>query len=123
VSVTSAATLKRVDILREIPVQTRFISAEPLLGPLGALDLSGIHQVIVGGESGPRFRPMEQSWAREIRDACLAQGSAFYFKQSASRRSGEAPCLVEADGSRWQWHQIPGGFRNAPHAVRSSTAA
>ena len=122
-SVTSLATLKRMEILREVPVRSRFISAEPLLGPLGKINLSGIHQVIVGGESGPKFRPMEQAWAREVRDNCLNQGTCFYFKQAAGRRSGTDPWLVESDGSQWQWHQIPGGLRNAPHVVRSNTAA
>ncbi len=125
VSVTSGATKARIDILRGINVAVRYISGEPLLGPLGDLNLAGIHQVIVGGESGPRYRPMEQAWAREIRDACRAQGAAFYFKQAAGRRSGTAPYLVEEDGSCHQWHQIPGAL-HAPkpvHPALSNTAA
>ncbi len=124
-TVTGPATIARSDDLRQVAVKTRFISAEPLLGPLNGLNLAGIHQVIVGGESGPRFRPFEQSWAREIRNDCVAQGSAFYFKQQAGRRSGTAPYLVEADGSCWQWHQVPGKM-NPPihvHPSFSSTAA
>jgi Bacteriophage protein gp37 len=110
VSVTGPETKARIDTLRQIDVKVRYVSAEPLLGALGELDLTGIHQVIVGGESGPRFRPFEQSWAREIRDACVAQSTAFYFKQTAGRRSGTAPYLVEEDGARWQWRQIPGNL-------------
>ncbi len=124
VSVTSAATKNRIDILREMEVSVRYVSAEPLLGPLGDLNLTDIHQVIVGGESGPRFRPMEQAWARAVRDGCLAQGAAFYYKQAAGRRSGTAPYLVEEDGSCWQWHQLP-GRHHEPKLVhpRSNTAA
>ncbi len=122
-SITSAGNLRRADELRRTPAAVHFISAEPLLGPLPNLNLEGIDQVIVGGESGPKFRSFEQIWAREIRDACVAQGSAFYFKQAAGRRSGTAPYLIEADGSCWQWHQVPGGRNGKPHEVRSSTAA
>ena len=60
--------------------RVRFLSCEPLLGPLD-LDLEGIHWVIAGGESGPRARPMRPEWARSIRDQCLAAGVPFFFKQ------------------------------------------
>lgn len=62
----------RADILREIPAAVRFISAEPLLGPLPSLDLTGIGWLIVGGESGPNHRPISEEWVRKLRDACLA---------------------------------------------------
>ncbi|EUA65403.1 phage Gp37/Gp68 family protein [Mycobacterium xenopi 4042] len=62
----------------------RFLSLEPLLGPLTSLDLTGIDWVIVGGESGPRARPMDLKWARLLRDQCAAAGVAFYFKQAGS---------------------------------------
>jgi protein gp37 len=107
-SVTSKKVLKRVDYLRRIEATVRFISAEPLLGPLDSLNLDGIHQVIVGGESGPNFRPMDNLWARDIRDKCVAAGAAFYYKQSASMKSGVQPFIIERDGSRWAWHQVPG---------------
>ena len=71
-SVTSAATLRRIDELRHVRVATRYISAEPLLGPLGKLNMDGIHQIITGGESGPKSRPFNQAWARDIRDQCVA---------------------------------------------------
>lgn len=80
-SVESADYLDRVDTLREIPAAVRFLSIEPLLGPLGKLNLDGIHWVIVGGESGPGARPMHPDWAREIRDQCQAAGVPFFFKQ------------------------------------------
>lgn len=73
--------LPRIDILRETPAAVRFLSVEPLLEDLGALDLRGIHWVIVGGESGPGARPMDAAWVRSIRDQCTEQGVAFFFKQ------------------------------------------
>jgi protein gp37 len=73
--------LPRIDILRDTPAAVRFLSVEPLLEDLGAIDLTGIHWVIVGGESGPGARPMNGAWVRSIRDQCAAQGVAFFFKQ------------------------------------------
>ncbi|MCI0687959.1 MAG: phage Gp37/Gp68 family protein [Sporichthyaceae bacterium] len=81
VSVESADHLDRVDQLRAVPAAVRFISAEPLLGPLTGLNLTGIHWVITGGESGPRARPCDPDWVRDIRDACHAAGVAFFHKQ------------------------------------------
>jgi protein gp37 len=75
----------RVPYLRKAKAGVRFISAEPLLGPL-ELPLDGIHQVIVGGESGPGFRPMDPAWAMDIRDQCRAAGVAFFFKQHSGVR-------------------------------------
>jgi protein gp37 len=71
VSVENPKALPRVDALRRCQAQTRFLSIEPLLAPLPALDLDGIHWVIVGGESGPGWRPMDHAWARDIRDRCV----------------------------------------------------
>ena len=71
----------RIDALREVPAIVRFLSVEPLLGPLGPVDLTGIHWVIVGGESGPGARPIDPGVVREIRDQCAAAGIAFFFKQ------------------------------------------
>jgi protein gp37 len=83
-SVENAEVLHRVDQLREVPAMTRFLSCEPLLGPL-TLDLNGIHWVIVGGESGPEYRPVDLACVRGIRDQCLAQNVAFFFKQVGGR--------------------------------------
>jgi protein gp37 len=69
--------------------------------------LDGIHWVVVGGQSGHGFRPMDMAWARAIRDACVDAKVAFFFKQDAARMSGTRPWLVEADGRRWRWHQFP----------------
>ena len=80
-SIESAEWLFRMNFLRETGAQTKFLSLEPLLGPLPNLDLNGIDWVIVGGESGPGARPMLQDWAREIRDTCVKSGTPFFFKQ------------------------------------------
>lgn len=80
-SVEDAAVLHRLEELRGIPEFIRFISFEPLIGPVGAVDLSGIDWAIVGGESGPRARLMESAWVQQIEDRCRAFGTAFFFKQ------------------------------------------
>jgi protein gp37 len=89
----------RADFLRQTPASTRFLSLEPLLGPLPSLDLSGIDWVIAGGESGPDYRPMQLEWARGIRDACLAAAVPFFFKQWG----GRTPKAMgrELDGQLW----------------------
>lgn len=81
VSVEDHRGTARIDHLRDAPSAVRFLSVEPLIGPVGAIDLAGIHWVIAGGESGPNARVMHIDWAREIRDACLAQNVPFFFKQ------------------------------------------
>jgi len=81
VSVEDAPAKSRIAHLRRAPATMRFLSLEPLLGPLGRLELGGIDWVIVGGESGPGARPMDGEWVRGIRDQCIAQGVAFFFKQ------------------------------------------
>ncbi|MGX9923546.1 DUF5131 family protein [Streptomyces sp. NPDC002248] len=81
VSIESAKELPRVDDLRRVPAAVRFLSCEPLLGPLPGLDVSGIDWVIVGGESGPGARPMDVRWASEIVTACREGGAAPFVKQ------------------------------------------
>ncbi len=81
VSVEDMDVASRVDDLRSVGAEVRFLSLEPLLGPLSALNLGGIHWVIVGGESGPRARPMDPDWVVDIRDQCDAVGVPFFFKQ------------------------------------------
>lgn len=80
-SVENAAVLERIDELGAIPGFIRFISFEPLIGPVGAVDLTDIDWAIVGGESGPRARPMESAWVQQIEDRCRTYGTAFFFKQ------------------------------------------
>lgn len=83
----------RADVLREIPAKIRFISAEPLLGPLTNLNLKDIHWLIAGGESGPDYRPMDKEWAKGLRDMCKSAGTAFFFKQSANLYPGTDPLI------------------------------
>ena len=85
VSVENDRYAFRVDHLRTVPASMRFVSAEPLLGPLPELDLTSIHWLIAGGESGPNARPMDESWVRGLRDHCQAEGVAFFFKQWGGR--------------------------------------
>lgn len=80
-SVENVKVTNRIEILRKIPARIKFLSCEPLLGPLDKLNLNGINWVIVGGESGPGARPMEADWVRSIRDQCKKQSVAFFFKQ------------------------------------------
>ena len=81
VSVEDARVISRVDDLRRVPAQVRFLSCEPLIGPLTGLCLDGIHWVIVGGESGPGARPMKESWVNGIHAACVRSSVPFFFKQ------------------------------------------
>lgn len=102
-SVESATYVKRIDILRRVPAQVRFLSIEPLLGPLPQLDLQRIHWVIVGGESGPGARHMDPEWVRSIRDSCLDERVAFFFKQWGGVRKKTTG--RELDGRTWD--QLP----------------
>jgi len=90
VSVETSRYVFRIDHLRTVPAEVRFISAEPLLGPLPNLDLSGIHWLIAGGESGRNARPMEEPWALDLRNQCEIANVAFFFKQwgGATSKSG-----------------------------------
>lgn len=99
VSVESYDFAPRIGVLRDIPARVRFVSAEPLLGPV-PYDLTGIHWLIAGGESGPGCRPMHLGWARLLRDHCREYGVAFFLKQLGGwpdKRGGEAAVL---DGER-----------------------
>jgi protein gp37 len=99
VSVEDASVLYRVDDLRGVPVAVRFLSCEPLLGPLDGLDLAGIGWVIAGGESGQGYRPVDARWVTGIRDQCMADGVPFFFKQWGGRtpKAGGR----ELDGRVW----------------------
>ena len=80
-SIESDRWLGRLEALGQTGARTKFLSLEPLLGPMSNLDLDGVDWVIVGGESGPGARPMQAAWVREIRDACVQHGVPFFFKQ------------------------------------------
>lgn len=89
----------RADHLRQVPANIRFISAEPLLGPLPSLDLDGIHWVISGGESGHGHRPCNADWVRDLRDRCVDQRVAFFHKQWGGRTPKAGGRLL--DGRTW----------------------
>jgi protein gp37 len=97
----------RIDPLRSCGAKTKFVSAEPLLTSLMPLDLTGIDWIIVGGESGAGYRPMNMEWAREIRDVAVDSCVPFFFKQDAAGCTGKRKYLVEEDGSCWEWLQFP----------------
>ena len=86
--------LRRLEQLRTIPAKVRFLSIEPLLEDLGAIDLTGIHWVIVGGESGPGYRQMEQAWAENVITQCREQGVNVFFKQWGGTASDAGGCLL-----------------------------
>jgi protein gp37 len=99
VSVEDGRAKGRVAHLRGAPAGLRFISIEPLIGPVGAIDLTGIDWVIVGGESGPGARSIEPDWVREVRDQCVHEGVAFFFKQWGGLRPKSGGRLL--DGREW----------------------
>jgi protein gp37 len=90
VTVERADYVSRIDMLRRVPAQVRFLSLEPLLGPLPNLKLAGIGWVIVGGESGPGARPIKADWVRDIRDQCDMANVPFFFKQWGGKNKKEA---------------------------------
>ena len=115
VSVESQAYVCRVEALRSVPAQVRFLSCEPLLGPL-KLDLAGIHWVIVGGESGVGFRPMEPQWAESLKDQCESAKVAFFFKQVGGRTPKTGGRLLNDQ----IWDQMPQAWEE--HKIQCNRA-
>ena len=115
VSVEAEQTAHRIAVLRDTPARVRFLSAEPLIGPLD-LDrrLNGIHWVIVGGESGPACRPMDLAWARNIREECKAQGAAFFLKQLGGNPDARAHYKAVLDGQTYTEFPAASAGREAP---------
>ncbi|MFN8611587.1 MAG: phage Gp37/Gp68 family protein [Vulcanimicrobiota bacterium] len=103
VSVESSKYAHRVDHLRNISARVKFLSLEPLLGPLPNLNLNGIHWVIVGGESGPGARHIDERWVADLRDQCLAAGVPFFFKQWGGVNKKAAGRLLEGR----TWDELP----------------
>lgn len=99
VSIENRRWVDRADYLRTVPAAVRFISAEPLLGPLDELELDGIDWLIVGGESGPGHRLMQEEWALDLRDRCRDAGVPFFFKQVGGRTSKAGGRAL--DGREW----------------------
>jgi protein gp37 len=110
VSVENADHLSRVDDLRRTAAAVKFLSAEPLLGPLHGLDPDGLDWVITGGESGPHARPCDPAWVRDIRDTCVNSGTAFFHKQWGGRTPKTGGRTL--DGRTW--NEMPARVLTAP---------
>ena len=107
VSVEDNKATARIRHLQDAPITTRFLSIEPLLGPVGDIDIEGVSWVIVGGESGPNARPMKREWAIEVRDLCEREGVPFFFKQWGGvfkKKTGRT-----LDGRTWDEMPQPAG--------------
>jgi protein gp37 len=113
VSVENTHYTGRIAYLQQVSAAVRFLSIEPLLGPIDALPLKGIHWVIVGGESGPHHRPIDPAWVRGIRDQCLAAGVPFFFKQWGGRTAKSGGRVL--DGR--VWNEIPARSDVRPPAL------
>lgn len=113
-SIESDAYARRASALRSTPAAVRFLSLEPLLGPLPSLDLTQVDWVIVGGESGVHHRPLDLGWVRELRDRCVAADIPFFFKQVGGRTPKAGGRFL--DGRTWDQmprpHWLPTGSRN-----------
>ena len=116
VSVENQDYVGRIEHLRRVPAAVRFLSVEPILGPIPELPLDDIHWVIVGGESGPGARPVKAEWVRDIRDRCLDLDVPFFFKQWGGVHKARAG--RELDGRNWdQMPAIPSKRRTERTAV------
>lgn len=108
VSVEGQQQAVRLDHLRGVPAAVRFVSLEPLVAPVPRLDVSGVDWAILGGESGPRSRPLQPEWARSVRDACVGAGVPFFFKQWGGRTPKTGGRLL--DGR--EWSEMPSAERD-----------
>ncbi len=120
VSVENRYWTRRIDDLREVPAAVRFLSCEPLLGPLNDLNLTGIGWVIAGGESGPGSRRPKPDWFRSIRDQCAAAEVGFFFKQWGAfdvdgRRVGKKKAGRELDGRVWDGMPVASVAASGPY--------
>ncbi|MPZ66766.1 MAG: DUF5131 family protein [Pseudonocardiaceae bacterium] len=118
VTVENADALNRTDDLREIPAVVRFLSCEPLLGPLAELDLTGIGWVIAGGESGPHARPVQPASVADLRDRCNSAGVPFFFKQWGGRTPKAGGRQLEGR----TWDQMP-NLGALGHRIANPSAA
>jgi protein gp37 len=112
VSVENRRWIVRVESLKTVPASVKFISAEPLLGPLREIDVTGIDWVIAGGESGPHHRTVQADWVRDLRDRCVSAAVPFFFKQWGGRTPKAGGRLL--DGREWNEMPSPsvGEFEN-----------
>lgn len=116
VSVETQHVTPRLDCLRDVPAAVRFVSFEPLLGPVEDTDLAGIHWAIVGGESGPGARPMKVEWVRSLRDQCAAASVPFFFKQWGGVQRAKAGRRL--DGRLWD--EFPRVIAVRQHSAKSA---
>jgi protein gp37 len=119
VSVENEQATSRIAHLQKSNASVRFLSVEPLIAPVGKLCLDGIHWVIVGGESGPRARPMKPEWVIDIRNQCVAARVAFFFKQWGGRSPKTGGRLL--DGK--EWNQFPAKRRSASKQLELQVGA
>ena len=117
VSIEDAGRKSRARHLQASPATVRFLSIEPLIGPIGELDLAGIAWVIAGGESGPGARKLEPEWVREVRDQCVNHGVAFFFKQWGGTRPTSGGRILDER----EWSQFP--ERNVVQPVGKATCS
>ena len=103
VTVESAPYKFRMEHLRRTKASVRFLSVEPLIAPVGVLDLKDINWVIAGGESGPKYRPCEVEWVRDIRDQCVEAKVSFFFKQWGGLKPKSGGRRLD----RKEWNQFP----------------
>ena len=115
VSVEDANGIARIRHLQTVPAAVRFLSIEPLLGPVGKLNLDGISWVIVGGESGPNARPLHLEWVRSVRDQCASASVPFFFKQWG----GRTPKAGGRELEGVEHNAMPGNYReNEPRVIQ-----
>ncbi len=112
VSVENVDTVGRIEDLKKTDAAVKFLSIEPLLGPIPDINLKGIDWVIVGGESGPDARPMDADWVLDIRDQCISAEVPFFFKQWGGVKKKEAGRLLEDR----TWDEMP-EFEEAQHQL------
>jgi protein gp37 len=115
-SVEDADVVDRIDHLRTVPAAIRFLSFEPLIGPVGDVDLSDIHWAIVGGESGRSARPIREAWIDQIHDQCAEYETAFFFKQWGTWGKDNKRRSKKANGREYRgqtWDEMPSAFAAA----------
>jgi len=117
VSVETEKYCSRIDDLRSTSAQLKFLSMEPLLGPLPKLNLEGMDWVIVGGESGPKARPMDSAWVTDLRDQCQRAKVPFFFKQWGGKNKKRAGRTLE--GQTWDQMPLDPSERQRPRASRT----
>jgi protein gp37 len=110
-SVEDERAWPRAGLVKECGAKVKFLSVEPMIGPVPSFDPAGLDWVIVGGESGPGFRPLDPKWVWPLRDRCVGAGVAYFFKQASHLRTEAAVGMAHEDGSFWLWRQFPGDLR------------